>query len=694
MTIRTVISRVILLTLATAVGAKADSTASGALQEQRKSPAEWLKVVQVENLAAKKYEEEHPEDTLILYGATQVYTSYRDMQYLPRWPKKFQEGYKAYQDWWKTKGEAAFKKWRRDGFPITADKDYLILHLLAMNDLPYNNIQPGDPDLVKYRSGIVARGRALFIQGCSGKGLSTNELAELRLLAMYDLWSWSGPHFRLYGAGLYADPISYDPNTSSIGTVAPDFTLPRLEEILGRPSYSDDGNPFDETDVFRPAILTGVLEIMNGYEANPNPQMSPYPLQAKPYDDEFKAPISLSSFRGKKPVLLLFADPTDTWTYCGTVAPYFGPLYQAIKGKVAVFFVHVTVHDPIMAAYPGSLIYVPGQRALHPTSLEEPLEARARTAKLCYMGYPTLSVPYLLDDLSEHVLNAYSADGGSALAALVDKKGLISLCANRRECDAYLSEDMRDGRQSELHVMAFRLHLMNLIESNLKVLLDAGGVWNKQMKLTIPDWKLSPSLENVPVASVDVSKGLVTVTDKAGKPFTFSVDKKSRILLQQNPRTIAGLKPGQIISTYYENDPASISGRMARLVATPDGYANLDGAGWWVPAVVQSVDQANGTIRAKITLSLQDSKGLAFWKTAGPEMIRMLGGNQAPAIEKVITSEQGRVLTLHTDRATELFLDGMIAKPSDLKPGDQLGFNLNDFQSDNVLPTVIRTYRY
>jgi hypothetical protein len=690
-----VASIVILLTLSMSFSAKADSPASGPEGQERKTPAEWLKVIAAQNVECKKYEEEHPKETSILYGATQVYTSYRDMQYLPRWPDKYQQGYKAYQEWWKSKGEAAFKKWRQDGFPVTTDNDYLILHLVAMNDLPFNSIQPGDADLVKYRAGIVKRGRELFLQGCTGKGLSKSELAELRLLAMYDLWSWSGPHFRLYGAGYYADPISYDPNTpSSIGTVAPDFTLPRMEEILGRSSYSDDKNPFDEMNVFRPAILTGVLEIMNGYEANTDPQKSPYPIQSKPYDNEFKDPVTLSSFRGKKPVLLLFADPTDTWTYCGTVAPYWGPLYQAIEGHVAVFFVHVTVHDPIMAASWNSAIYIPGQRALHPNSLEAPLEARARTAKLCYMGYPTLSVPYLLDDLSEHALNDYSADGGGALTALVDKNGIISLCANNRECGSYLSEDMRNGRQSERHVMAFRLHLMNLIESNLKVLLDAGGVWNKQMKLVIPDWTLSPSVENVPLTSVDVPSGLITVTGTNGKPLTIAVDRRSRIVLGPKLGTIADLKPGQIMSIYYQDDPGNKVGRMARLVATPDVYASQDAIGWWVPAVVRSIDADKGTIQAKVTLSLRDSKSLAFWKTAGPEMIRMLGGNQAPQIEKILATEQGRVLSLHTDRATELFIDGMKAKLSDLKPGDKLGFNLNDFQSENVLPTVIRAYRY
>jgi hypothetical protein len=357
--------------------------------------------------------------------------------------------------------------------------------------------------------------------------------------------------------------------------------------------------------------------------------------------------------------------------------------------RVEIFFVHTTIPDQVSPGYPGGDMSIPGQKGLQPVTLEQ----RARTAKMCYMLFPTLSVPYLLDDLSQHVKNAYRCGGGETSSVLVDTQGTISFSLFLKpQCNDYMWLDAN----ATFSVPARDERVMNLVESNLKALLDAHGVWTKDMKVVIPDWRLSPSVENTQLKSVDAKAGAITVTDKNNKLVTIAVDRESRILLGAKRGTIADLAPGQTMSIYYEQGDAGMSGGTARLIATPDAYQNYWCAGCWVPALVESVDSDRRTMQVKLTLSEQDCKGAAFWKTATPEMIQQMGNNAA-GIQQMFAAlapKAGRVLTLHTDRATEIFLDGMKAKLPLLKPGDRLGILLTDFQANDVWPTFIRVYRY
>jgi hypothetical protein len=669
-------------------GANGQPTTTAPATDERKTPAEWLQVIKAQNIECRKYEDAHPADTLVSYGATQIFPAYHSVDHIAQWPAKYREGYQAYQKWWKSDGEAEFKKWRVAGFPVTSDPHYYLLFVIAMtmSDTPGADA----PDITKYKRTIVDRGRKLFLQGCSGQKLSQSELAELRLYAMYfgQINVWPPCQLPSYLGWMDTIAVGCNMDQGSVGTVAPDFTLPQMEEILARPTYSDK-DPYDEMNVFRPAILTGILNVMSGYEATPASHKGRPWVQAKPYAHEFQHPVTLSSFRGKKPVLLMFEDASDTWFCCGHVVPLWGPLYEAMHDRVGIFFVHTTIPDQIGPGYPGGDMSIPGQKSLQAATPEQ----RARTAKMCYMLFPLLPVPYLLDDPAQHVKNAYRCGGGETSSVLIDLQGTISFSLFLQpHCNDYMWLDSH----ATFSVPARDERVMNLVESNLKTLLDAHGVWTKDMKVTIPDWQLSPTAENTQLKSVDTKAGLITIADKDNKLLTIAVDGGCRILLGPKRGTIADLQPGQTMSIYYDQQPANGSSGVARLIATPDAYQNYWCAGLWVPAVVESVDPQKSTIQAKLTLSEQDCKGAAFWKTASPEMIQALGNNAAGVQQTfdILCPKSGRELTLHADRATEIFLDGMKAKLPTLKPGDHLGIPLTDLQSNDAWPTFIRVYRY
>ena len=238
----------------------ADPLGSGVSIEGERTPAEWLKVVKQQTLEATKYEAAHPEETRLLYGATQA-IPYLSPETIAIWPAKYREGYQAYQTWWKSKGEAAFDKWRKAGFPDGGDEHYLIFCAAAIGMYSVaDKAKPENKDLVAYGDAVLKRGREVLLKGCSGELLSAGDINDLRLFAMYDCAIDGGNEFPLpsYHGWMLGPPVAGDPGR--------DFTLPLLEEILARPTYSD-ANPFDEMHLFRPDILLRVLTVMTGYEA-------------------------------------------------------------------------------------------------------------------------------------------------------------------------------------------------------------------------------------------------------------------------------------------------------------------------------------------------------------------------------------------------------------------------------------------
>ncbi|MCK4746396.1 MAG: hypothetical protein KAT15_05145, partial [Bacteroidales bacterium] len=150
-------------------------------------------------------------------------------------------------------------------------------------------------------------------------------------------------------------------------------------------------------------------------------------------EGEVEGLVRLSSYRGKKPVLLILADPTDAWAWHFHLAEQVDGLHKVYGDQVEFLLIYVTVRDGYMPVYdyfgPQKIKMV----ARHPLTMEE----RARTAKMFYMGYPQITIPCLLDDMGQTTRNKYMDLGGSASMYLVDINGKI----------AYRDMTMNDRRQ-------------------------------------------------------------------------------------------------------------------------------------------------------------------------------------------------------------------------------------------------------
>ncbi len=136
----------------------------------------------------------------------------------------------------------------------------------------------------------------------------------------------------------------------------------------------------------------------------------------------------LKDYIGVKPVLLVFAHPSDYWAWHLTLAVELEAVRLALLPQVETVMVNVSIHDAYMGAEdpfePKGMVgfWGSGRRTLlHPINLEE----RARVARLFYMALPFYRMPMVLDSMGQTIRDAYRDRGGEATFVLVDKAGTV-----------------------------------------------------------------------------------------------------------------------------------------------------------------------------------------------------------------------------------------------------------------------------
>jgi hypothetical protein len=464
--------------------------------------------------------------------------------------------------------------------------------------------------------------------------------------------------------------------------MAPDFTLDPMEPLLESPRYAENYD-LDPLNMMRPIALKEFLLLMDGYEAGPAGR-----LVAKPFQPVSDQAVTLSDFRGKKPVMLLFMDPTDAWAWCGKLSPAWEPLYQAVGDKVAFFIISTTIHDrhmPIMDFFkPG----VGRQRVGHPLSQEE----RARRCKAYYMAHPNFTIPYLLDDLAAHVSVAYCEVGGAARAVLVDKEGRVAFHSRERpHCYRFIhTTHGLPGLYAQIKAVP------SLMEANVAALLANDGIYDAETMPVVPEWGPLEVVQDARLKSYDPDAGLLTVTHKGGREKKLIVDEWTRVL--SAGEELAQVAPGTpLYLSFVRAKEGYPSAGTVAVEQEARHYWNMWRAPLWHSAVVLDTDPGRRTITARLHVPPKEQmKGLFFWKQAGnraeaadPRRSWML-----PVVRDWVTRPD-RTFRVHVDRATYFWLNGWPATVSDLRAGDYLGIKLKEpISGRDVRPKELRAYRY
>ncbi len=321
----------------------------------------------------------------------------------------------TFRQWYAATGRPLAEKSLR-GDALTAEE--LPYEWLARAGYMYEAFENGQPKRNlsglggpgKYIETTLTAEKDVMRKGYAGETLTAEERVKLRDYRMLTEMKRTQAHVLPFECG-FTSPLV------NPGSEAPDFRLASLEEVLQRPDYSDT-NRQDRTAFLKPEGLERFTRLFAGYR----PAGSG--IEPKSFTDA-DGGVQRSSFRGKKPVVLIFANASDVfWRVC---LPTIEPLVQACGDRVQFYLVNISYHDTFSSGYEFYGEKAGGLITHLWTSLPE---EKARQAKLQYMFSPNASIPCLIDDPYQRVRNLYGSEGGSANYYLLDLDGRVAFASS------------------------------------------------------------------------------------------------------------------------------------------------------------------------------------------------------------------------------------------------------------------------
>jgi hypothetical protein len=459
-----------------------------------------------------------------------------------------------------------------------------------------------------------------------------------------------------------------------------------VETVLRRPDYRDE-NPYDPLDVLTPLVLREFLQVLQGYEPAGNgvrPLPQTLPAGAAPGDY-----VRLSDFRGRKPVLLVMAHPTDSWTWHWMIAPMVEMVRQACGDRLEVFAVCTTIHDSRMGV--KNFFGDPPDR--QPWVHEWSLEQRAFACKTFYMDRPHFGLPYLLDDMAQGTRNAYRDDGGGAYMFLVDLDGRLAYVDCMQDLPPTWGKDGVSFYDEFVYIR------MNHLESRVAGFFANGCRYGKSMETPYPAWRRPSLLERAEVVRVDGDR---LVVKHGGRERAFLVPATARVEHNYAPSVPADLPEGEKVDVSYVPPADAAGDALARWVSSRGRHEEWRGREptMWVAARVVSYDaQARVLAVERVALSDGGAKGLAFWRGAGdratafdPRTTAKLAAVSAMAEQE----DDARAWKLHVDDAVDIFRDGRAVGAEALQPGDPVGVLCRAWQAagPGATPLQVRAYGF
>ncbi len=492
---------------------------------------------------------------------------------------------------------------------------------------------------IKSREKINGKWKNLYKNGLVVKGYKTagkytrKETENLRLYRGVLEAGHTNP------PGMKITPVRlgiYNANLQA-GKPAPDFTALYTDTILDGEKYNDNITDFPHNIIryLQPIGLKEFSLMYEGYTYENDTVIArniPLPKYIKEKDA-----FRLSSFKGKKPVVLFFAEPCDITCWHGKNFIYLQPLFHAYKDKIEFCLVNVTVGD----TYMGNPAWF-GEHAGdsvkfgHHISYEE----RAMSDKILYMGNPEFSFPRVLDNMSRTIQNAYAGSaGGAGVFYVIDKNGNFAFPGKSRYLDgkhkSYANKRL-DGKKGQENIITTNVRRALFLDTMLADLIKNDSIYN---------------------------------ADFLPKQF-----------------------PPKLISKKY--DPKSQKQKWVKRGIKPNTSKGEHMRTLWLYAIVKSNN--NGSISVIVPKQKADDyPAVKYWqdpkaKLSGrPEVI-------LPIVKKWINgTEEERTYTFKTDDTTDVYLNGSESNATALKTGDKVGIKYYSFQEKNdiIFPEIIRIFR-
>jgi len=358
-------------------------------------------------------------------------------------------------------------------------------------------------------------GESVLRKGYAGEPLTASDLEALRLYAVSKEVAAFGNYFLPFtlDLALVQPQHEYESRPLQPGDPAPDFVVPRAEAVWESLRFSNR-NSYNYLAVFGPHALKEPLLALSGYAPAGEGRVREIP---DPATTAFAAenPFDLASQRGERPVLLFLSGPSDSFAWHGKLSNYLTYFTAMYGDRINVVAVATTVHDAHMGSYDYFRPETKGPiKGLLPHAVT--WEERAREVKMFYMTKPEIAFEYHLDNLAQHVRNAYHDEGGAGAVFLVNRDGTIGFISDkttfRERLEQVYTSDALRGQRSQLPPTLFQR--ANAIEQAIRAALANDG--------NVPA-DFEPRLEAVPLVLFGPGEILLMGTISAMDEFGFSM---------------------------------------------------------------------------------------------------------------------------------------------------------------------------
>jgi hypothetical protein len=588
----------------------------------------------------------------------------------------------------------------------------------------------------KYADRVLDEGCAVMRAAYHGEKLTLAQIDRLRELRILDDRVNGGEQVSLpFHLGLSAR--NRQPRAGRFcfyeepGEIAPDFYLPFLDTVLKRPGYTD----YPEYDMAEPLQWRGLLKYFRLFAryTTTTDEEGRQIVVPKPYTVAAGDPpagyVRLSSFRGKKPVVLMVVRMSDGYWY-RIRSRDMAYLHQAYGDSVQFLIVHTTYGDDSAAI---EEYFGPDAPGVSGVMWQNTQEERAREAKLICMSDSFMNIPVVIDDQGCPVRNAYAARGGSGEYCLIDKDGKIAYSFARGIGVRY------DYSGGNAYANCLEAHIRELLRNDGRLPPGStSSLWEANEKATTTAKRRTVTLDGATIAAVDKErKRLVVEKSLNGQSERFDVEigPWARLWGYSTPYerrllTFEDLRQGRKISlTFWDDEaseykkyspPGSDTRRMTvyqmtartgktpivpraiyvlespKIRALPVPEIGASGIFWLVGDVVR-VDAARRQLTVRTPrLAPQETYGYRFWKEAGDKArpTEMAKRNLDVVRTWVEGDDEERTRTLVLDEGVEIFVNGMHSLGfTAIRPGDKIGalYLPGEDEKDGLIyPSVLR----
>ena len=659
---------------------------SAVAQETALTTAEWLKVIKKQGNEEKLAWS--PEYSEFMKGAAIALHSYKGTeQGRKRLNKEEKRLYGIFLSFMKEKGSKLFAELEK-GIALSDDdeKYYYLINGLCFSEYLKKRLNAKKKDITEHEQWCISlsqkvekQGMNILKKGYLGEKLTPDDIRILRLYALFIEIRCCGNGVLPFHLGLTRN-FNVGPGRPRFkeGEKAPDFNLPKMEAYLNSPEYTDK-NPYNPTDIFTSLILREYMLAMQGYKKNPDKDSKEkvIPIFTPVPEDKKDMLVKLSSFRGKKPVLFVLGDPSDSWCWHWKIAPMFAPLYQAYKDKIEFFTIHSTVHDTHMPVK-DFLAKKPGWRA---TGHDLTYEQRARVCKMFYMNWPQFTFDYLMDDNAQHTRNAYMDQGGGAYIILIDLEGNVAFIDYHQHWPK--------GKLSFYDETIFIR--LNHLESRLSSFFKNGSIYSKEMDTPLPGWRRSPQIDNAVLKTIEGNR---LTAELKGKTYSFEISPGCRIMNNYEILELGKLKPGDKITISYIKDKNGML--RARWIHSNMSWVKKIST-IWLSGKITEIDAKAKIITVQAVIPpAKKMKGLQFWNKAKDiKPYDKSVETRLNVVKRWATSKNSLTYKFKIDDAVIFFLNGKEVKITALKVGDSTGVLYHSFDDKNkvIYPRQIRGTR-